>query len=77
VAEVVVIVVVVPFLLLAEEATVAGSVEDEGVVAVGVVVEPLLILESSGTCLKTWSIVVLLTSRLVIPMLPLLPRICH
>lgn len=77
VAEVVVIVAVVPFLLVAEEAIVAGSVEDEGVVAVGVVVEPLLMFESFGTCLGTWSSVLLLTSRLVTPMLPLLPRTCN
>lgn len=62
VAEVVVIAAVVPFLLVAEEATVAGSVEDEEVVAVGVVVEQPLIFESFGTCLGTWSFVLLLTS---------------
>jgi hypothetical protein len=77
VVEVVVIVAVAPFLLVAEEATVAGSVEDEGVVAVGVVVEQLLIFESFGTCLGTWSFVLLLTSRLVIKMLLLLPRTCN
>lgn len=57
----VVIVAVVPFLLVAEEATVAGSVEDEGVVAVrvvvGEVVEQPLIFESFGTCLGSWSFV--------------------
>ncbi len=50
VVEVVVIVAVVPFLLVVEEATV-------GVV----VVEQHLIFESFGMCLGTWSSILLLT----------------